>query len=83
MLVNTEAVIKARVTTGTSKYHASRGSLAAPSIVSAEVLLLYKERERLEVHRYQGRRISQSRHVLLIAARSDRPDRQSPLQTPT
>jgi hypothetical protein len=32
MLVNTEAVINARVTMGTSKYHASNGSLAAPSM---------------------------------------------------
>jgi hypothetical protein len=34
MLVNTEAVMNARVTTGTSKYHASKGSLAAPSMTS-------------------------------------------------
>ena len=33
MLVNTDAVTNARVTIGTSKYHASRGSLAASSIV--------------------------------------------------
>jgi hypothetical protein len=33
MLVNTEAVMNARVTMGTSKYHASRGSLAPPSIL--------------------------------------------------
>jgi len=46
MLVNTEAVIKARVTTGTSKYQASRGSLAAPSIVSAAVLLYLIQGER-------------------------------------
>jgi len=32
MLVKTEAVMNARVTTGTSKYHASKGSLAAPSM---------------------------------------------------
>jgi hypothetical protein len=37
ILVNTEAVMNARVTMGTSKYHASRGSRAAPSIASVWV----------------------------------------------
>ena len=34
ILVNTAAVMNARVTMGTSRYHASNGSLAAPSILS-------------------------------------------------
>lgn len=37
MLVKTEAVMKARVTMGTSKYHASSGSRAAPSIASVSL----------------------------------------------
>lgn len=44
MLVNTEAVMKARVTTGTSKYHASSGNLAAPSIVCWPQSYSIKER---------------------------------------
>jgi hypothetical protein len=78
MLVNTDAVIKARVTIGTSKYQASRGSLAAPSIVSAAVLLLYKGRETQLSRTHWS---IATRRVLI--AHSDRPDRQSPLQTPT